>query len=142
MVEEGLQLVERERAFDRVALGLLDVHGGVPLVHHLDRMGAEPGLALPGPAVGGVGQVQTQHPDRFLVAAQRGAAQPADRAQVPEPLIEHGRGPQPRERVGVGGERAGGAFPSGDGGQRKVAGQLLVAPALEHRAEHLLLGTQ
>ena len=83
-------------------------------MHHLDRMGAEPGLALPGPAVGRVGQVQAQHPDRFLVAAHRGAAQPADRAQVPEPLIEHGRGPQPGERVGVGGERAGGALPSGD----------------------------
>ena len=142
VVEEGLQLVEGERALDRVALGLLHVHGGVPLVHHLDRVGAEPGLALAGPAVGRVGQVEAQHPDRLLVAAQRGAAQPADRAQVPEPLIEHGRGPQPRERVGVRGERAGGAFPGGDGGQRQVAGQLLVAPALEHRGEHLLLGAQ
>jgi hypothetical protein len=103
VVEEGLQLIQGERALDRVALGLLDVHGGVPLVHHLDRVGAEPRFALAGPAVGGVGQVDAQQPDRFLVAAQGGAAQSADRAQIAEPLVQQRRAPGPWERVRVGG---------------------------------------
>ena len=46
VVEEGLQLVPGERALARVGLVVLDVHRGVPLVDHLDRMGAEPLLAL------------------------------------------------------------------------------------------------
>jgi hypothetical protein len=64
-----LQLVEGERALDRVILGLLDVDGGVPFVRDLDRVGAEPVLALAGPAVGGVGEVEAQQPDRLLVTA-------------------------------------------------------------------------
>lgn len=76
------------------------------------------------------------------MAAQGGAAQPADRAQVPEPIVEQSDTPPPAEHVGVRGERAGDALAGGDGGQREVAGQLLVAPAVEHRGEHLLLGAQ
>ena len=49
VVEERLQLLDGERPLDRVTLGLLDVHRGVPLVAHLHRVGAEPHLALAPP---------------------------------------------------------------------------------------------
>ena len=44
VVEEGLQLLQGERPLGRVGFGLL-AHGRVPLVDHLDGVGAEAALA-------------------------------------------------------------------------------------------------
>jgi hypothetical protein len=43
-----------------------------------------------------------------------------DQAQIPQPIIQQRRGPQPRERVGVHYERASGALTGGDRGQREL----------------------
>jgi hypothetical protein len=140
VVEERLQLVPGERPLARVTLGVLDVHRGIPLVHDLRRVGAEPGLALGRPAVGRVGGVLAEQPDRQLVAAQRGAAQAAHRPQVGHPVIDQLRRPRPRERIGMGGERADDLLPALHRGERQPPGQLLVPPAVQHRGERLLPG--
>jgi hypothetical protein len=142
VVEEGLQLLHGERALERVGLGLLGVHGRVPLVDDLDGVRPEPALALCRPVVGRVGQVGAKPPDGHLVAAQRRAPQPAHGAQVGAPLVDHLRRPRPRVRASVDGERPHGALAALHGPGREVAGQLLAAPAVQHRGEHLLLGPQ
>jgi hypothetical protein len=142
VVEEGLQLLHGERALERVGLGLLGVHGRVPLVDDLDRVGPEPALTLCRPVVGRVGQVGAKQPHGQLVAAQRRAPQPAHGAQVGAPLIDHLRRPRPRVRPSVDGERPHRPLAAIHGPGREVAGQLLAAPAVQHRGEHLLLGPQ
>ena len=49
VIEQALQLINGERPPGRVALGVLGVHGDVPLVAHLDRVRPEPLLALAPP---------------------------------------------------------------------------------------------
>lgn len=55
-----MQLLLGESPLRRFALIGLDVHGGVPLVHHLDRVRAEALLACRGPLVGRVGDEVTK----------------------------------------------------------------------------------
>jgi hypothetical protein len=55
----------------RVRLVGLDVRGGVPLVHDLDRMRAEPVFAGCRPLVGRIGNEVAEHPDRLGVRADR-----------------------------------------------------------------------
>jgi hypothetical protein len=52
VVEQGDQLLAGEGPFAHVGLGVSNVHGGVPLVDHLDRVGAKPLLALGGGRAG------------------------------------------------------------------------------------------
>jgi len=125
-----------------LSFGLLGVHGRVPLVDDLDGVGAEPALTLRRPVVGRVGEVVAKQPDGHLVAAQRRPPQPPHRAQVGAPLIDHLRRPRPRVRRGVGGERPHRPLAALHGPGREVAGQLLAAPAVQHRGKHLLLGPQ
>ncbi len=142
VVEERHQLGVGEGALGRVGLVFLQVDGGVPLVGDLDRVGAEPHLALGGPAVGGVGQVGAERADGFGVAAQDGAVQVAQGPQVAEPFVEPLSRPGPGEGIGMAGERLRRLLAAIDGGEGEVAGEPLVAPALHHRLEDLLLGAQ
>jgi hypothetical protein len=57
VVEQGDQFLAGERALAGIGLRVGDVHGGVPLVHHLDRVGAEALLTLRRPLVGGIDEV-------------------------------------------------------------------------------------
>jgi hypothetical protein len=142
VVEEGLQLLQRERPLGRVGLGLLGVHGRVPLVNDLDGVGTKAALTLRRPVVGRVGQVSAKQPHGQLIAAQGRAAQPPHGAQVGAPLIDHLRRPRPRVGRSVAGEHPHHALAARHGRGREIAGQLLAAPAVQHRGEHLLLGPQ
>ena len=76
VVEQRLQLIEGERPLARVGLVLLDVHRGVPLMDHLDRVGAEPRLALAGPPVGRIGRIPAERRHRRGVGPDRRPPQP------------------------------------------------------------------
>jgi hypothetical protein len=79
VVEQGDQLLAGERAFTGVGLRVGDVHSGVPLMHHLDRVGAEPLLALCRPLIGGIDEVGAEGMDGLLIVAQRRAFEVPDR---------------------------------------------------------------
>ena len=59
-------------------------------------------------------------------------------AQVAEELVDVGGGPGPRHLVAVLEEPGHQPGPGVDGGQREVAGQLLVPPAVEHVLDDLV----
>jgi hypothetical protein len=142
VAEEFLQLRPGERPLRRVGLVLLDVRGGVPLVHDLDRVGAEAVFALLGPAVGRVRDEPAERTHRVLVRADRRALHMPDRAGVAEPLVQHLRRPLPGEGIHRLGERAHRAAAPRDRRDRQVPGQLLVAPALQHGVKYLFLRAQ
>jgi hypothetical protein len=70
VVEQANQLGPGERSLTGVRFGIGHVHRGVPLVHNLDRVGAETLLALTRPAVGRVDQELAEATHRLLVMAQ------------------------------------------------------------------------
>ena len=111
-------------------------------MHHLDRVGAEPRLALPGPPVGRIGRIPAERRHRRGVGPDRRPPQPLHPAQLAQPLIQHLRPPLPRHGVGVRGERPHHRLPPPGRGQRQVPGQLLRPPPLQHRREHLLIRMQ
>jgi hypothetical protein len=140
VIEQGNQLLAGERPLAGVGLRVRHVHRGVPLVHDLHRVSAKALLTLDRPLVRRVDDVAAERAHRLLVIAQRGALEVTDRAAVAEPLIDQCRGPVPRQRIGVPDECLHRLLAPVDRGERQVAGQLLVAPAIQHRGEHLLLG--
>jgi hypothetical protein len=88
-IEQGDQLLAGERPLARVGLGIGigDVYGGVPLVHHLDWMRAEPLLALGRPLIGRIDEIGAERVHGLLVVAQCRALQIADRPQITQPLV-------------------------------------------------------
>ncbi|MGW0514985.1 hypothetical protein ACWD1W_38230 [Streptomyces olivaceoviridis] len=105
-------------------------------------MGTEVPQALVYPAIGWVGQEVAELPYGALVVAQGGADASVHGPQIGRPLIDVLRRPLPRHRVGVPGEGADRAFPVIDVSRREVPGELLVAPAFDHRLEDLLVRPQ
>lgn len=77
-----------------------------------------------------------------MVSAQRRVGDVLDGAQVGRELLDHGRRPVPGVLVDVVQEPLHATQPLVDRGELKVAGQLLVAPAVEHQLEHLLVGPE
>ncbi|MDF3299417.1 hypothetical protein [Streptomyces tropicalis] len=142
MVEERFQLGPGEGPSFRLALGFVGVCGSVPVVDHLDWVGTEVAQALVVPAVGRVGQEVAELPHGALVVAQGGADATVRGPQIGRPLIDVLRRPLPRHRVGVPGEGADRAFLTIDVSRREVPGELLVAPAFDHRLEDLLVRPQ
>lgn len=72
MIKECLQLRLGEGSAFRLALGLVSVRRGVPVVDHLDWVSTEVPQALVAPAVGWVGQKVAELPYRSLVVARSG----------------------------------------------------------------------
>ncbi|MEU9275360.1 hypothetical protein [Streptomyces sp. NPDC048341] len=142
MVEERFQLGSGEGSAFRLALGLVGVRRGVPVVDHLDGVGAEVPQALVAPAVGGVGQKVAELPYRAMVVAQGGADAAVHRPQIGRPFVDVLWRPLPRHRIGVPSEGPDRAFLVTDVPRREVPGELLVAPALDHRLEDLLVRPQ
>src|SRR5664280_1636900 len=70
------------------------MHRGVPLVHHLDRMRAEPLLAGRRPLIDRIGDETAEHADRLGVGADRRTLQVPQRPQVTQPLVHHPRRPR------------------------------------------------
>ncbi|MGA5089306.1 MULTISPECIES: hypothetical protein [unclassified Streptomyces] len=62
--------------------------------------------------------------------------------QIGRPLVDVLRRPLPRHRIGVPGEGPDCAFLVTDVSHRQVPGELLVAPAFDHRLEDLLVRPQ
>ncbi|MFI1758513.1 hypothetical protein [Streptomyces sp. NPDC020571] len=62
--------------------------------------------------------------------------------QIRRPLIDVLRRPLPRHRVGMPGEGPDRAFLVVDVSRREIAGELLVAPAFDHRLEDLFVRPQ
>ncbi|MDX3434340.1 hypothetical protein PV664_36535 [Streptomyces sp. ME01-18a] len=142
MVEERFQLGSGEGPTFWLALGLVGVRRGVPVVDHLDGMGSEVPQALLTPAVGGVGQEVAELPYGALVVAQGGADAAVHGPQIGRPLVDVLWRPLPRHRIGVPGEGPDRAFLVTDVSHRQVSGELLVAPAFDHRLEDLLVRPQ
>ena len=137
-VQERLQLGPGQRAPLRPALVLGRVHGGVALVAHLDRPGADLLLALRDPAVPRVAHVPEEDRQRALIRADRRMRPPARR----DPLF-HLRGrPLPRPGAGERGEPAHQPDPALDQRPAQPPRRLLAAPALQHRLEQRGLGPQ
>lgn len=74
-----------------------------------------------------------------MVAAERRVGDVLDRAQIGGELLDHGRRQVPRVLVDVVEEPLHAAQTLLDRGELEVARQLLVAPAVEHQLEHLLV---
>ncbi|MEU0033097.1 hypothetical protein [Streptomyces sp. NPDC006333] len=142
MVEERFQLRPGEGPSFRLALGFVGVRGSVPVVDHLDWVGTEVPQALVAPAVGWVGQEVAELPYGALIVAQGGADASVHGPQIGRPFVDVLRRPLPRHRVGVPREGADRAFLVIDVSRREVPGELLVAPALDHYLEHLLVRPQ
>ena len=140
--EESIELGPRVGTLRGSAVVLLDVRCGVPVEEDLRRVGAEVLLADPVPSVVGVADVARERPKRRVVAAQRGARDVSDGAQVGRELLDHRRRPVPRILVHVLNEPAHTAQPLLDRRELQVPGELLVAPAVEHHLEHLLVGPE
>jgi hypothetical protein len=114
VVEQGDQLLAGERALAGVGLRVGEVHRGVPLVHHLNRVDAEPLLTLRRPLVSGIDEVSAEGMDGLLIVTQRRALEVPDRPQVAEPLVDLSRCPAPWEGVAVPGERPHRLLPTPD----------------------------
>ncbi|MGW4823742.1 hypothetical protein ACWEP4_33550 [Streptomyces sp. NPDC004227] len=105
-------------------------------------MSTEVPQALVAPAVGWIGQEVAELPYRALVVAQGGTDAAVHGPQIGRPLIDVLRRPLPRHRIGMPGERTDRTFLVIDVPRREVPGELLVAPALHHRLEDLLVRPQ
>jgi hypothetical protein len=114
------------------------MRGGVPLVADLDRVGAKPLHAFLLPAVGRIGQVAQEQAKSVLVRQQCRMARGSDGTQLHKELIYITHGPGPRILAREGAETLDDLLPTSDRRERKVPAQLLIAPTVQHRLEHLL----
>jgi hypothetical protein len=98
IIEEPLHLLVGERPGLRVALVVVEVRDGVPLVADRHRMlaGAELLLARRRPAVPSVHEELGELPQRALVGPDRRRGQALLSGQVQRPLVHAGRRPLPR----------------------------------------------
>lgn len=142
VVEEVLQLIDGEGPLLGPGLDFLDMGRGVALMHDLDRMRAEALLADLCPAVGRIDDVLAEGTQCVLVGAQRRVRAAVHRAQVGEPFVGVLGRPLPRECLGMPEKDAKAAGPFVDRREGEIPGRLLIAPAVHHRFEHLLLGVQ
>jgi len=142
VVQEPLQLFARERTGLRVALVVVQVRDGVPLVADRHRERAERLLARRGPAVAGVGQVLAEQAKICLVAADRRGRQVVLGGQGQRPLVHVRRTPLPREVVGERQEAARQPLAVTDRVRTQAAGRLLRPPAAQHRLDHRVLRPQ
>lgn len=140
--EEGVQLGLGERALLGVRLVILDVHRGVPLVHHLHRVGPEPLFAGGRPLVERIGDEVAERPHGLRIRADRGALQISQRTQVTEPFVDHRRRPEPGVGVHVGGERLDRVLPTLHRRPGKIPRELLVGEPRQHCREDLLFRPQ
>ena len=137
VVEEPLQLLPGERARFGIALVVVEVRDGVPLVHDRDRMHLRPELppARRNPPVAAVTQVAVEQPQAALVAADRGRRQVLLGAQRQRPLVHMRRCPVPRVLVGELAEPTHQPLPRPDRILPQTARRLLRSPALQHRLD-------
>jgi hypothetical protein len=142
VVEERFQLGPGEGPSFRLALGFVRVRCSVPVVDHLDWMGTEVPQALVAPAIGRICQEVAELAHGALVVAQGGADASVHGPQIGRPLIDVLWRPLPRHRIGVPGEGPNCTFLVIDVSRRQVTGELLVAPAFDHRFEDLLVRPQ
>lgn len=140
-VEEVLAFASGERTPGGAALVVTGVDGQVGPGEDLCRMGADPSLALAGPAIGGVTNKGQEGPEGQLVGADGGRSGSLG-AKLACPGLGLARGPVPGVVPGVGLEAAHDASPGVDGGEVQVARQLLVTPTVEHGLEQLGLRMQ
>ncbi|NEA67279.1 hypothetical protein [Streptomyces sp. SID12488] len=142
VVEERFQLGPGEGPAFRLALGFIGVRRGVPVVDHLDGVGPEVPQELVAPAIGRIGQEVAELAHGTLVVPQGGADAAVHGPQIRRPLIDVLRRPLPRHGIGMLGEGPDRAFLVVDVSRREIPGELLVAPALDHRLEDSLVRPQ
>jgi hypothetical protein len=142
VVQEALQLVPRERAGLRVALVVVEMSDRVPLVADRHRERAERLLALDRPPVPAVGEVLAEQPQIGLVATDRRRSEMLLTGQRLRPLVHMRRSPAPRVLVGELQEPPHQPLPRSDRVLLQPTRGLLGPPALQHRLDHGVLGTQ
>ncbi|MET8747142.1 hypothetical protein [Streptomyces sp. NPDC004728] len=98
-------------------------------------MGTEVPQALVAPSVGRIGQEIAELACRALVVAQGGADAAVHDPQIRRPIVDMLGLPLPRHRIRVAGKGPDCAFLAIDVPRRQVPGELLVAPAFDHRLE-------
>lgn len=141
-IEERLKLLLGEGPLTWIAFLGLRMGGAVPVEHDLGRMTAEQGLALLIPAVLGGTHVGAECPQRVLICPHGRVPSPLHSTHVREELIDVLVAPRPRPSLALRSEPADQTFAGLDGGEGQVAAQLLVAPAVQHLLEHLILRLQ
>ena len=144
VVEEPLHLLAGERPGLRVALVVVQVRDGVPLVADRHRVlpGAELLLARRRPAVPAVHEELGELPQRALVGADRRRGQVLLGGQVQRPLVHVARRPLPRVLPGELAEPAHQPLPRRDRVLPQPPRRLLGVPAPQHRLEHRVLRVQ
>ncbi|HVL05856.1 MAG TPA: hypothetical protein VM388_07700 [Acidimicrobiales bacterium] len=138
VVEQPLELVGGERAEARPTLGLLHVRRGVPVVAHLGGVSAESVPALLWPPIRRVDDVVAKQAQRDGLRPDRGLAEVTDRPLVAQPLVDELRAPSPRVLARLADEPPDVGLAPVDCAERQIAGELLVAPALQHLDERPL----
>ncbi|GAA2143962.1 hypothetical protein GCM10009825_34890 [Arthrobacter humicola] len=97
-------------------------------------------FADPVPAIVRVGDIGREVPQRRLMGPKRRVAQVPDRAQIPEILLDLGRGPVPGKLIHMVHEPANVPDALINSVELQIARQLLVPPAIEHLIKGLLFG--